>query len=594
MRPSAFASTLLCSFLLLGKPSANVEAAGSPPALKVDRVLLLGIDGLHALDLEGYVKSHPGSALAKLKSMGLDYTNASTSKPSDSFPGILSMVTGGSPFSTGVYYEMSYDRALSPPGSKCATAGTEIALDESIDINPDAIDGGGGLDPKKLPLDGAHGCVPVYPHDLLRVNTIFEVIRGAGLRTAWADKQPSYEIVNGPSGHGVDDLFVPELHFNAVSKSLEKIEGFDDLRLQAILNEISGKDHTGSHRAPVPAIFGMTFQAITVGQKLKAGMGYTDGSGTPSSALLSAMDYTDKSIGKIIDALQAAGLLSSTAIILTAKHGQSPIDPTKRQIVDQKIIPDAVNRVSKGLVREASGDDIMLLWLSDHSKTDGAVSALTIHQGEARIQRILSGPALQLLFPDPQEDSRAPDIIVEPDLGVIYTKPNSPAIAEHGGFYDEDTHVPLVLANPGFNPGEIRAAVSTAQIAPTILHLLRLNPNDLKAVRIEGTQVLPALYQNVEDVEQPPSASRTEIDNDRVIVRRNIRAPHSTTEMHSHRDGVVVYLSEVHERTIPPDGSSRVVFHKPGDVVWAPARTHALENLGDQPIQAIEIELKKP
>ncbi|MGI9075510.1 MAG: hypothetical protein ACR2JB_30245 [Bryobacteraceae bacterium] len=96
------------------------------------------------------------------------------------------------------------------------------------------------------------------------------------------------------------------------------------------------------------------------------------------------------------------------------------------------------------------------------------------------------------------------------------------------------------------------------------------------------------------NLQQPPPASKTEVDNDRVIVRRNIHPPHSTTEMHSHRDGVVVYLSDVHERTIAPNGSSHVVFHKAGDVIWAPARTHSLENLGDQPIQAIEIELKKP
>jgi hypothetical protein len=118
--------------------------------------------------------------------------------------------------------------------------------------------------------------------------------------------------VNGPSGRGVDDLFLPELHANRSSKSLAKIEAFDDLRLHAVLNEIAGKDHTGEHIAPVPAILGMTFQAITVGQKLQAGMGYIDGTGTPSAALASAIDYTDKSIGEILDALKAQRLSSST------------------------------------------------------------------------------------------------------------------------------------------------------------------------------------------------------------------------------------------------------------------------------------------
>jgi quercetin dioxygenase-like cupin family protein len=86
--------------------------------------------------------------------------------------------------------------------------------------------------------------------------------------------------------------------------------------------------------------------------------------------------------------------------------------------------------------------------------------------------------------------------------------------------------------------------------------------------------------------------SRVEIDNDRVTVRRNVRQPHSVTPMHSHRAGVVVYLTAVRERSTAPDGISKIVTHKMGEVVWAPARQHALENLGDASIEAVEIELK--
>jgi Type I phosphodiesterase / nucleotide pyrophosphatase len=479
------------------KKHTSKDGAGSKPTapqrVAIKHVLLLTIDGFHALDLNHYVTSHPDSSMAKLKQMGLNYTNASTQKPSDSFPGIVGMTTGGTPYSTGIYYEVSYDRSLSPAGSKCATKGTEIALDESIDINPDAQDGGGGIDPKKVVLDGGKGCQPVYPHDLLRVNTIFEVIKAAGMHTAWTDKQVGYEILNGPSGHGIDDLFLPELHYNAVTKSLEKIEGFDDFRLAGIINQIDGKDHTGAHAAPVPAIFGMTFQAITVGQKLKSGMGYADASGTPSSDLLAAMEHTDRSLGKILNELKVRGLASSTTIILTAKHGQSPIDVSKKLIVDEKIIPGIINGVDKGLVAEASGDDILFVWLTDSGRTKDVVTALNQHQQEAHIKRILSGTALQLLFPSPQEDSRAPDIVIEPEFGVIYAKPNNTGIAEHGGFGEEDTHVPILIANPGIKPQEIHAAAQTTQIAPTVLRLLGLDPNQLQAVQIEKTQVLPGL-----------------------------------------------------------------------------------------------------
>jgi hypothetical protein len=473
---------------------ASGQATSQNRELKPQHVLLLTIDGLHALDLANYVNSHPDSAFAKLTKGGVRYNNASASKPSDSFPGILAIITGGSPYSTGIFYEISYDRSLSPPGSRCATTGTEIALDDGIDKNSEVLDGGGGLDPAKLPLDPKKGCVPVYPHSLSRVNNIFEVIKSAGMHTAWTDKQLGYEIVQGPSGHGVDDLYDPELHSQHVGGSIPKIEEFDDIRLKGILNEIDGKDHTGNKVAPVPAIFGLTFQAITQAQKSKAGYGYTDTSGTPSEALLDALNHTDQSLGKILDELKARNLSSSTVVILTAKHGQSPMDVEKRQIVDEEIVSKIVEGVQPGLLAESIGDTIRMIWLKDQSKTGSVVGALRANQASAHIQRILSGEAIKLTFRDPLHDTRTPDIIIEPEFGVIYSKPSNPGIAEHGGFGDEDTRVPILIANPALRGGTVESAVQTAQIAPTILKLLGLDPQKLEAVEIEKTQVLPGLF----------------------------------------------------------------------------------------------------
>src|SRR5262249_28938818 len=195
----------------------------------IRHVLLLSIDGMHEQDLARYIQHHPHSALADLTHLGLTYTQASTSIPSDSFPGLLAMVTGGSPRSTGVFYDDSYDRTLSAPGSNCATKGTEVVYDESIDFNPAALDGGGGIDPTALPLDGSKGCTPVYPHSYLRVNTIFEVARAAGLYTAWSDKHPAYDIVNGPSGKGVIDLYTPEIA--SVPVTVSATEAYDDMKV---------------------------------------------------------------------------------------------------------------------------------------------------------------------------------------------------------------------------------------------------------------------------------------------------------------------------------------------------------------------------
>src|SRR5216117_2167291 len=77
-------------------------------------VLLLSVDGLHASDLAWYVGQHPTSPLGQLSASGRTYTNAKATMPSDSFPGLLAMVTGGTPRSTGVYYDDGYDRTLAP------------------------------------------------------------------------------------------------------------------------------------------------------------------------------------------------------------------------------------------------------------------------------------------------------------------------------------------------------------------------------------------------------------------------------------------------------------------------------------------------
>ncbi len=82
---------------------------------QIKHVLLISVDGLHALDLSNYVASHPDSNLAELSRHGVTYTNNSTSSPSDSFPGLASLVTGGSPVTTGLWYDDTYNRVLSPP-----------------------------------------------------------------------------------------------------------------------------------------------------------------------------------------------------------------------------------------------------------------------------------------------------------------------------------------------------------------------------------------------------------------------------------------------------------------------------------------------
>src|ERR1700745_2520493 len=69
----------------------------------IKRVLLISVDGMHAVDFancaNGISTVNNGQpycpALAALTRTGINYVDASTSKPSDSFPGLEAIVTGG-------------------------------------------------------------------------------------------------------------------------------------------------------------------------------------------------------------------------------------------------------------------------------------------------------------------------------------------------------------------------------------------------------------------------------------------------------------------------------------------------------------------
>src|SRR5262245_7192005 len=88
---------------------------------KIRRVLVISIDGMHALDMALWVKNHPTSNLARLSAQGVNYTNASTTKPSDSIPATVGIFTGGSPAAGGMYYDDAYNRAWFAPTNLTCT-----------------------------------------------------------------------------------------------------------------------------------------------------------------------------------------------------------------------------------------------------------------------------------------------------------------------------------------------------------------------------------------------------------------------------------------------------------------------------------------
>jgi hypothetical protein len=343
-------------------------------------------------------------------------------------------------------------------------------------------------------------------------------------------------VASGIGPSALNDFYAPEINSNVVAlphvktptglscgsvpdstadltawtNSFQNIQCYDTLKVNAILNEIDGKNHLGTRNTQVPTIFGMNFQAVSVGQKLNEKTngvtgGYLDAKGTPTQALLDEFKFVDASLAAFVDELKDRGLYDSTLIVITAKHGQSPIDPllyvpqlkagTSPATLLSKAgyIPDSESTENPNGIGPTE-DDVSLIWLKNSADTQTAVDLLEANRSAIGIAlgQLYYGPSLAINYNSPTVDPRTPDIIVTPNVGVTYTHSTGKQ-EEHGGFAHDDTNVVLLLANPQIQEGTVRAEVGTAQVAPTILNALGIDPSRLDAVREEGVSVLPAV-----------------------------------------------------------------------------------------------------
>jgi arylsulfatase A-like enzyme len=213
--------------------------------------------------------------------------------------------------------------------------------------------------------------------------------------------------------------------------------------------------------------------------------------------------------------LKKRGLYQSTLIVISAKHGQSPIDSvrylgisttpndpitTSPATILENLLPFSERPSNSPPGIGPTEDDISLIWLADSTQTASAVGMLESQSPAtsniAGIGEIFSGPGIGQMFNlpglPPSGDPRTPDIIVTPNIGVT-SSGSGKKLAEHGGFSHDDTNVMMLLSNPRFAAGTVTSPVETDQIAPTILAALGLDPEKLISAQKEGTQILPGL-----------------------------------------------------------------------------------------------------
>ncbi len=578
--------------LAMAVPLAGSSASAVPADhAQIKHVLLISVDGMHQSDLEWYVATHPNSELARLATGGAEYADAQTSDPSDSDPGGTALMTGGDPKVTGVYYDDEYSHGVFPPGTtNCSgsvpggnviydspddklpavqdllnngSGNTFPSIDEGGSIYPGGVDTNpglimnltphpqSGLNPATYPVT-PKTCQPIQPWDFPGVNSIFQVIHNAGMRTAWSDKHAIYTSFNGAGSNGmsIDDFFGPEIDSQAVEPNgvPYPVDGawtddnaatkqYDSYKVQAVINWVNGYGHSGTGpKVGTPAIYGMNFQTVSTAEKLTSSPAYLigpnakgdytespalpggyvtmNGVEVPGPLLQTALDYVNFSLQRMADTIQADGEAGSTAIILTAKHGQSPLNKIQLQRIDDGPIIAGVNAAwaaqhpsAPTLVVQVADDDGLLWWLSDRSQPAAAFvqnylwthtvpavnyAGQTITVQHSGLEQIFAGQQSALFFGVSDSDPHHPDVFGISQVGTIFTTGSK--IAEHGGDSPGDRHVPLVVYAPGtVRPGLSRNWVETTQVAPTILKLLGLSPSSLQAVQREGTPVLPGL-----------------------------------------------------------------------------------------------------
>jgi len=243
--------------------------------------------------------------------------------------------------------------------------------------------------------------------------------------------------------------------------------------------------------------------------------GYKDAAGDPTPDMQNEISFVDSAIGQMVKALKDQDLFESTTFIITSKHGQSPVDTNRFQELGNGITttPSTI-LFNAGLLAQtacefnggtppcpagvggglgATEDDISLNWLKDSNNTVAAVNLLEANAAMAGIGQIFYGASITTDYNSPLVDSRSPDIIVAPNVGVVYTGSTAKQ-AEHGGFATDDTNVMMLISNPSIDQSTNYQFVETKQVAPTILRILGLDPNALDAVKLEGTTVLPGLF----------------------------------------------------------------------------------------------------
>lgn len=517
--PDLSMTSALLGLFLLGVSVHTGHAAA------YERAIMLIVDGLHPVDLSYWSSKYP--IMKDLVNDAVVYNNMFVDALTDTFPSSVALYSGGVG-SCGAIYSPAYDRSIYS-ADQCsggkpiagAVQGGVVEWSQDADLDPTILTGGGGADYTKYPFDSK--CRRLTPFNYTRCNTIFEVVQQAGHVTAFSEKEVApFELLRGPSGKGVTDLYNIESNANDpfppftaaspgkdnLTKEVTRTVLFDAEHMKAVLNWVQGKSGDGqSTLKSVPKLFGSSFQSLSAAQKYTSGSdpslvgGYTvDGSGkvTPNTGIQYALQKLDDQLGLLVAALKAKNLYDTTLIAIGGKHGQSPINPAQlRKPVSTPLINLLESNSIK--VKFILHGTSVVLWLEDKTKAaKAAFLARKLNEQKCdttnsscwykAIYNVMGGNA-NGLWKMSINDVRSPDIILNMTQGVIVDASKT-KLADRGGLSKDETQVAWLFANPKITAATKTTRTSTKQVPATLLEQLGFSSRKLTGVVKENTQPL--------------------------------------------------------------------------------------------------------
>jgi len=283
-----------------------------------------------------------------------------------------------------------------------------------------------------------HSCSPVLPHQLVRVNTIFEVVHEKIGATAWSGASfTTTDLLRGPSGQGIDCVCP------AAS---------DQDRIASVLHLIDGQGCDGSTPTKVPILFGLSYSGFV-------------------SASDNAFTALDNALSKIVARLKTDKVYDSTWIVIAAPSGSDIAPRLNAADLTTAIKPAIPVRIFVG--------NLALIWLADPSATRQALNLLEAKSAALGIGDIYSGERLALALNAPSHDPRMPDIIVDP---------------VRSGLSDRATHVALLISGAQLTGRSDPTLVPTTQLGPLLLRALGMEKFDLQALHMEHSPALPGIF----------------------------------------------------------------------------------------------------